>query len=139
MLSMNTSQTLFFHPLLLSGISSIIIFEIRNRLVLLTNKSLNLSDQFLIVCLIPHGIKRLTRLRVGLTHLREHKFRHNFQDFLDPFCNYGQHIKTTIHFFLHTSNYSYPFENIKNIKRSSLNQNYKHVKVHSSIVMYLFK
>ena len=26
----------------------------------------------------PHGIKLLTRLRVGLIHLREHKFRHNF-------------------------------------------------------------
>ena len=30
----------------------------------------------------PHGIKLLTRLRVGLSHLREHKFRHNFQDSL---------------------------------------------------------
>ena len=38
------SETLFFHPLLLSGISSIIIFKIRNRLVLLRNKSLNSSD-----------------------------------------------------------------------------------------------
>ena len=25
----------------------------------------------------PHGIKLLTRLRVGLNHLHEHKFRHN--------------------------------------------------------------
>ena len=52
MLSMNTSQTLSSHPLLLSGISSMLIFEIRNRLVLLINKSLNLSDQFLIVRLM---------------------------------------------------------------------------------------
>ena len=41
MLNINTSETLFFHPLLLSGISSVIIFEIRNRLVLLKIKSLN--------------------------------------------------------------------------------------------------
>ena len=54
----------------------------------------------------PHGIKLLTRLRVGLSHLHEHKFRHNFQDSLDPFCNCSQHIETTIHFFLHWSNYS---------------------------------
>ena len=27
----------------------------------------------------PHGIKRLTRLRVGLSHLREQKFRYNFK------------------------------------------------------------
>ena len=44
----------------------------------------------------PHGIKLLIRLRVGLGHLREHKFRHNFQDSLDPFCNCGRHIETTI-------------------------------------------
>ena len=54
----------------------------------------------------PRGIKLLTRLRVGLSHLHEHKFRHNFQDSLDPFCNCSQHIETTIHFFLHWSNYS---------------------------------
>ena len=75
----------------------------------------------------PHGIKLLTRLRVGLSHLREHKFRHNFQDSLDPFCNCGRHIETTIHFFLHCSNYSNQrktlFEKISNIKRSLLNQN----------------
>ena len=53
-----------------------------------------------------HGIKLLTRLRVGLSYLREHKFRHNFQDSLDPFCNCGRHIETTIHCFLHCSNYS---------------------------------
>ena len=30
-----------------------------------------------------HGVKLLTRLQVGLIHLREHKFRHNFQDSLE--------------------------------------------------------
>ena len=75
----------------------------------------------------PHGIKLLTRLQVGLSHLREHKFRHNFQDSLDPFCNCGRHIETTIHFILHCSNYSNQrktlFEKTINIKRSLLNQN----------------
>ena len=28
----------------------------------------------------PLGLKLLTRLRVNLSHLREHKFRHNFLD-----------------------------------------------------------
>ena len=32
----------------------------------------------------PHGIKLFTRLWVGLSHLREHKFTHNFQDSLRP-------------------------------------------------------
>ena len=31
----------------------------------------------------PMGIKYLTRLRLGLSHLNDHKFRHNFQDCLN--------------------------------------------------------
>ena len=33
------------------------------------------------------GVVLLNRLRVGFSHLREHKFRHNFSDTLDPFCS----------------------------------------------------
>ena len=54
----------------------------------------------------PHGIKLLTKLRVGLSHLRERKLGHNSQDSLDPFCSSGRHIETTIQFFVHCSNYS---------------------------------
>ena len=32
------------------------------------------------------GIKLLTRLRLGLSHLRQHKFNHNFQDTINPLC-----------------------------------------------------
>ena len=32
----------------------------------------------------PMAIKYLTRLRLGLSHLNDHKFRHNFQDCLNP-------------------------------------------------------
>ena len=31
-------------------------------------------------CRNPKGIKLITRLRLGLSHLREHKFKHSFQD-----------------------------------------------------------
>ena len=127
---MNTSETLFFHPLLLSGISSIIKFEIQNRLVFLKNKSLNLSDQVLIVsimCIIPMELNYLQDYELGVSHLHKHKFRHNFQHSLDPFCNCGWHIETTIHFFLHCLNCSNQrktlFEKVSNIKRSLLNQN----------------
>ena len=72
-------------------------------------------------------LMELNYLRVGVSHLREHKFRHNFQDSLDPFCNCGRHIETTIHFFLHCLNYSNQrktlFEKNINMKRSLLNQN----------------
>ena len=75
----------------------------------------------------PHGTKQLTRLRDGLSHLREYKLRHNFQDSLEKFCNCGRHTKTTAHLFLHCSNYSNQgkplFDKMNNIKHSLLNQN----------------
>ena len=37
---------------------------------------------------IPKGLKLLTPLRLDLSHLPEHKFRHNFSDTIDPFCLY---------------------------------------------------
>ena len=41
-----------------------------------------------------YGIKLLTRLRVGLSNLREQKFRQNFQDTINPLCS-----ESTSHFF----------------------------------------
>ena len=53
------------------------------------------------------GVVFLNRLRVGFSHLREHKFRHNFADTLDPFCNCRSNsIENTEHFLMHCSDYS---------------------------------
>ena len=46
----------------------------------------------------PTGLKYLTRIRLGLSHLREHKFKHNFQDSINPICSCGSDIETTEHF-----------------------------------------
>ena len=43
----------------------------------------------------------MTRLRLGLSHLREHKFHHNFQNCINPLCSCGMDIESTSHFFLH--------------------------------------
>ena len=56
-------------------------------------------------CHNPRGVKLLTRLRVDLIHLREHKFRHGFQDSLDPICSCGNDIETLVHFLLHCPHY----------------------------------
>ena len=48
----------------------------------------------------PHGLKLLTRLRLGLSHLREHKFKHNFQDTLNPLCSCSLEVESTDHFLL---------------------------------------
>ena len=49
----------------------------------------------------PKGIKLIIRLRLGLSHLREHKFKYSFQDTINPLCNCGQDIESATHFFLH--------------------------------------
>ena len=73
----------------------------------------------------PLGIKLLTRLRLGLSHLREHKFRHCFQYTLNPVCECGKNIESTMHFFLHCPNFLIPrqtFQKIKNIDDNILSQ-----------------
>ena len=35
----------------------------------------------------PDGSKLISRLRLGLSHLQFYKFKHNFQDTLNPICN----------------------------------------------------
>ena len=47
------------------------------------------------------GIQHLTRLRLGLSHLREHKFRHHFNDTLNPLCPCNSEVESVSHFFLH--------------------------------------
>ena len=44
-------------------------------------------------------------MRVDLNHLREYKFKHSFQDTLNPICNCGEDIETTSHYLLHCPHY----------------------------------
>ena len=46
------------------------------------------------------GIRLITWLRLGMSHLRERKFKHNFQDCLNPICSCGLDIESTSHFLL---------------------------------------
>ena len=64
-------------------------------------KFLRPSPNSVFKCHNPQGIKFLTRLRLGLSHLREHKFKHSFQDSLNPLCKCGFDVKSTSHFLLH--------------------------------------
>ena len=49
----------------------------------------------------PIGLKFLTRLRLGLSHLNEHKLKHNFKDCVNPLCSCSLEIESPSHFFLH--------------------------------------
>ena len=52
-------------------------------------------------CYNPKGIKLITRLRLALSYLREHKLKHSFQDTINLLCNCGQDIESSTDFFLH--------------------------------------
>ena len=54
----------------------------------------------------PSGIKVFTRLTLGLSHLNEHKFNHNFDDCVNPFCICSLEPESTSHFFLHSHHYN---------------------------------
>ena len=64
------------------------------------------------------GLKLLTRLRIGFSHLKEHKFKHNFQDSIDPLCSCGNDIESTVHFFLHYPNFTTQRQTLLNKLRS---------------------
>ena len=52
------------------------------------------------------GIKYITHIRLGLSHLREHKFRRRFNDTINPICNCVNDVESAIHFFLNCLLYS---------------------------------
>ena len=58
----------------------------------------------LFTCHNPIGIKYLTRLRLGFSHLRYHKFKHSFLDAVDPLCSCNTAFENTVHYFLHCPN-----------------------------------
>ena len=68
----------------------------------------------------PLGLKLLTRLKFGFSHLKEHKFKHNFQDSVDPLCSCGNDIESTVHFFLYYPGFTTQRQNLLN-KLKSIN------------------
>ena len=46
-------------------------------------------------------IRLITRLRLEVSHLCEHKFKYNFQNCLNPLCSCGSSMESTSHFLLH--------------------------------------
>ena len=56
-------------------------------------------------CHNPIGAKLLTKLRLGLSHLRECKFKRTFQDALNTFWSCAKEVETTCQFLLSCPNY----------------------------------
>ena len=57
-------------------------------------------------CHNPIGITYLTRMRVGFSHVRYHKFKHGFLDAIHPLCSCSTGIENTVHYFLYCPKFS---------------------------------
>ena len=77
-------------------------------------KSIRSSQSRVYNCHNPKRIKLLTRLRVGLSHLCEHQFKHSFQDTLNPICHCGEDIETISHYLLHCTDYLHERRTLRN-------------------------
>ena len=75
----------------------------------------------------PLVVKYFTRLRIKSSHLKERKFKHNFQDSIDQMCSCSSGIETTIYFFLHCANFNIQrqtlFDEIATIDANILTEN----------------
>ena len=56
-------------------------------------------------CLDHKGVKLITRLRLGLSQLRDNKFKHSFQDCFNPIYRCGIETERIVHYLLHCSNH----------------------------------
>ena len=54
----------------------------------------------------PVGLKYLTRLRLELSHLNAHKFKHSFQYCINPLCSCSLESESNAQFFLHCRHYT---------------------------------
>ena len=48
----------------------------------------------------------LTHLRIGFSCLKEHEFKHNFQDSIHPLRNWGNDVESRAHFFFNYANFT---------------------------------
>ena len=59
----------------------------------------------------------MTRLRLGFSHLNEHRLRHNFQDCMNLLCSSSLEIEDTSHYLLHCHHFSqYRIDLINSVK-----------------------
>ena len=62
----------------------------------------------------PFGVTLINRLRLGFSHLREHKFRHNFADNVNLLCSCTLKTENTEYFFLRCQNNLSALTNLMN-------------------------
>ena len=76
----------------------------------------------------PLRLKLITRLWLGLSHLNEHRFNHNFNNCINPLCTCSLDIVSTVHFCLYCYYYNSAIKSLLNdlnsVERTLLNLPY---------------
>ena len=93
------------------------------------NKIYNIFD--------PEGLKLLTRLPVGLSHLNAHIFRHNFQDCPNSVCSCSLEIEDATHYLLYCGHFSTQRANLMN-RVKSVFQNFEFLSENNKKDLLLF-
>ena len=60
----------------------------------------------------------LTHLRLGFSHLNEHRFRHSFQDCMNPLCSGSLEIEDKLHYLLHCHHFNHIRIDLRNSLKS---------------------
>ena len=88
-------------------------------------------------CHNPKAIKYLSRIRLGLSHLREDKFKHSFLDILNPICACGSDIESPCHYLMSCPIFDAErntlLNNIRQIAPSILNLNHSQI---THVILY---
>ena len=66
----------------------------------------------------PITLKFLTRLRLDLNHLNEHRFRHNFQYCMNSLCSRNLEIEDTSHYLLRCHHFYHQWIDLMSIVKS---------------------
>ena len=100
-LTITSTKIRFSQVLLLNGIIYISYTLFHSSIL----KFIRPSPNSFYGCQNIMGIKLVTRLCLGLSRLREHKFKRSFQDTLNPLCNWGMDVESSTHFLLQCPSY----------------------------------
>ena len=85
----------------------------------------------------PQGSKLLTRLRLGFIHLNEHRFRHDFQECMNPVCSCSIEIEDTSHYLLHCHHFTLHRINLMKSVKSICN-NFESMTDNNKITLLLY-
>ena len=86
---------------------------------------------------VSQGLKLLTCLHLGFNHLNKHRFRHNFQEYVNPVCSCSLEMGDTSHYLLYCHYFTLYGIDLMNSVKSNGN-NFESVTNNNKITLFLY-